>query len=88
MLQVYRMFRVKYLPWTTTKPMRFRITDLLHGDSKIYSYNTEKYNQYKDNAIAILEERGISVDAIVKTFKGGEYTLLSNNFETTLIERV
>jgi len=86
-MQCFRMFRVKYLPWTNTKPIRFRITDCLRGDTRIYSYNSCDYEQYRDNAIAILEERGISVDAIGKTCKEGEYTLLSNNFETTLIGR-
>ena len=78
----FRVFSVKYLPATNTKPSRVKITDERFGVSKTISYGFNSRDIY-DEAEKFLAEKSISVNGLA--MGKNNCFLLSEDFKTQMV---
>ncbi len=76
----YRMFSLKYLPATNTKPSRCKIKDLRFDKSKVISLNGDSM---ADKAIQYLESIGIQCQALAMGCN--DCSVLTEDFDSTLV---
>jgi len=78
-----RAFNIKYLPATNYKGTRVVINDLRNKKRVIESYSYE-IGDIKNQGFKFLKNLGIKVYSFYYNEKDSTYTLLSENFETTI----
>ena len=79
----YRLFILKYIPVTDTKPARMRITDTRFKKSIVI--NRRYGNQFTDDAIEELKSFEIVIVGKSWNEANGETYLFTDNFETQII---
>lgn len=77
----YRGIKVETMKETNTKPLRIKLTDLIHCKTVVLSYGANTPDNQKDRVLQYLETKGIEVQSQTWSEGSQKYTIyLTDNF--------